>query len=493
MGQRLRSRRWLPWLLALGAVVVAAVFVVAEILVPERTKDISHPFVEFSAPVTPPPVPKPATPADDSFSWPVFGYDNARSHALPLAHRLYPPYKLVWKRGGKVLLEFPPVLYGKLMFVLKDDGGLVAMSRRTGGTLWARRFGSLAASSPAVNKDTVFITILRRYPGAPGGRIVAVAQGTGRTRWSRKLSPSESSPLLIRGMVIFGTQNGTVYALNQSNGRVRWRFRASGAVKGGLAADGFGHVFFGDYSGHMYALYQRNGHQLWRVGTSGSGFGFSSGRFYSTPATAFGRVYIGNTDGFVYSFAASSGRLAWRIHTGGYVYGSPAIGQVGRPTVYIGSYDKRLYALDARSGRKRWIRKAPGRISGSAVVLGDMVWYSTLNHETEALKARTGRLIYRTHRGYFNPVVSDGERIYLVGSTGIRALVPFHGYVAGQRRAAHFRHLRAVARARQAQLARQRRLKQLKQLKAKPPISLRRQPLAPLVTKLPPVPLSAGR
>ena len=79
-------------------------------------------------------------------------------------------------------------------------------------------------------------------------------------------------------MVIFGTQNGTVYALNQSNGRVRWRFRASGAVKGGLAAHGFGHVFFGDYSGHMYALYQRNGHQLWRVGTSGSGFGFSSGR-----------------------------------------------------------------------------------------------------------------------------------------------------------------------------------------------------------------------
>jgi hypothetical protein len=50
-----------------------------------------------------------------------------------------------------------------------------------------------------------------------------------------------------------------------------------------------------------------------------------------------------------------------------------------------------------------------------------------------------------------------------------------------------------VAKARQAQLARQRRLKQLKQLRAKPPVSLRRQPLAPLVTKLPPVPLYAGR
>src|SRR5262249_10065045 len=339
--------------------------------------------------------------------------------------------------------------------------------------------GSLAASSPAVNRDTVFITVMKRFNGAPGGRVVAVAQGSGRTRWSRKLSETESSPLLIRGMVIFGTSNGTVYALNQRNGRVRWRFRASGAVKGGLAADGFGHVFFGDYSGHVYALHQRNGHLMWRVGTSGAGFGFSSGRFYSTPATAFVRGHIGNTDGFVYAFAATTGKLAWRTHTGGYVYGSPAIGYTPGPTVFIGSYDKKLYALNARSGRKRWVRKAPGRISGSAVVLGDMVWYSTLNHMTEAVKARDGRPIYHTYRGYFNPLVSDGERIYLVGSTGIRALEPVGGYTARRRRAAiapqltprrHFHHPHATV------------------TKVRLP-----SPLAPLVTPQPPPALAPGR
>ena len=78
------------------------------------------------------------------------------------------------------------------------------------------------------------------------------------------------------------------------------------------------------------------------------------------------------------------------------------------------------------------MRKAPGRISGSAVVLGDMVWYSTLNHMTEAVKARNGSPIYRTYRGYFNPIVSDGERIYLIGSTGIRALEPAAAYSARQ-------------------------------------------------------------
>jgi outer membrane protein assembly factor BamB len=483
MGQSLRSRRWLPWLLAIGAVLAVlatAVVVVAVVVVPQQTRDISHPYVEFSAPTAPPPAPPPATPSDENFSWPVFGYDNARSHDLPLRNRLYPPYHLDWKRGGRVLLEFPPVLYGRSMYVLKDDGGLVAMSRRTGQTLWARRFGALAASSPAVNDDTVFVTLLKRFRGARGGRIAAVAQATGRTRWSHKLAPTESSPLLVRGMVIFGTSNGTVYALNQRNGRVRWRFRASGAVKGGLAADGFGHLFFGDYSGHVYALHQRNGHLMWRVGTSGAGFGFSSGRFYSTPATAFGRVYIGNTDGFVYSFAASSGKLAWRTHTGGYVYGSPAIGLTPGPTVFIGSYDKHLYALNARSGRKRWVRKAPGRISGSAVVLGDMVWYSTLNHVTEAVKARNGSPIYHTYRGYFNPIVSDGERIYLVGSTGIRALEPAAVYTARRRQALIHQ-----------QLLIHRHYKQTHP--ATPKITLPTQPLAPLVTPQPPQPLAPRR
>jgi outer membrane protein assembly factor BamB len=429
MAQSLRSRRWLVWLLVFGVVLVGVVVVVVlEIVGPSRTRDISHPYVEFSAPTAPPPAPPPATPSDPRFSWPVFGYDDARTHDLPLRHPLYPPYRTDWVRRGGSLLEFPPVLHNRAMFVLNDSGGLSAWSRSSGRVLWGRHLGSLAASSPAVGAGTVYVTILRRYPGARGGRIAAIASTDGHTRWQRPIPPSESSPLLARDRVIFGTQNGTVYALNSHTGQVRWRFKASGAVKGGLAADGLGRVFFGDYSGHVYALRQSDGHLLWRVGTSGAGFGFSSGQFYSTPAFAYGRVFIGNTDGFVYSFAADTGRLAWRTHTGGYVYGSPAVSDVagGGPTVFVGSYDGHFYALNARSGRKRWVRKAGGRISGSAVVLGDMVWYSTLNHITEAVKARNGQPIFRTHRGYFNPIVSDGLRIYLVGTTGIAALAPMH-------------------------------------------------------------------
>ena len=224
----------------------------------------------------------------------------------------------------------------------------------------------------------------------------------------------------------FGSESGTVYAMDADDGDVRWRFKAGGAVKGGLAlADG--RLYFGDYGGRAYAIRESNGASVWRASTNGGRFGLGSGNFYSTPAVAFGRVYMGNTDGRVYSFAASSGKLAWSKSTGGYVYASPAVAQVpgGRPLVYIGSYSGRFYALDARSGDVRWSRGGNGKISGGATVIGDIVYYADLgNRRTIGLDARSGRKLFEHPRGSYNPVVSDGETIYLTGYHAMYGLQP---------------------------------------------------------------------
>jgi outer membrane protein assembly factor BamB len=199
-----------------------------------------------------------------------------------------------------------------------------------------------------------------------------------------------------------------------------------GAVKAGLALAN-GKLYFGDYDGRMHAIRQADGSRVWSVGTSGARFGLSAGSFYSTPAVAYGRVYAGNTDGRIYSFASDNGKLAWAKRTGGYVYASPAVAQVpgGKPTVYAGSYDGRFYALDARTGRVRWSHNAKGRISGGATVIGDIVYFSNLGKKsTVGLGARTGRKVYSIRRGAFNPVVSDGERIYLTGYSSLYAFKP---------------------------------------------------------------------
>jgi outer membrane protein assembly factor BamB len=449
-----RPHGWLQWVAVAVGAGLLAVGIVAVIVLTGKPGDVSHPNVEFTAPTattttTQPKQPK--TAADKGFKWPFYGYDRARTRYLPLAKPIHPPYVQPWHYKAGALLEFPPVLSAHSLFLLKDDGMLVAIGRKSAHVRWGRKLGFLAASSPAVSGGSVYCVILQRKANIRQGRVVAVNAGSGRTRWSRKLpSRAESSPLLDRGTLYFGTENGTVYALRASDGSVKWTYRADGAVKGGLAMDYRGHLYFGDYAGKVYSLASSNGHQIWKKTTSGAHYGLSSGQFYATAAVAYGRVYLGNTDGFVYSYASSTGKLAWRVHTGGYVYGSAAVAQVpgGRPTVYVGSYDRRFYALDARSGRKLWVANAHGRVSGGAVVIGDTVWFSTLEKQTRALGARTGKLIFKIDRGQFNPVVSDGERIYLVGHSSLTALEPLSKLTPKQRAAIAKR--RAAARKRAA-------------------------------------------
>ncbi|MDX6719077.1 MAG: hypothetical protein QOJ63_1331 [Solirubrobacteraceae bacterium] len=412
--------------LALGVVVVA---LVAAPLVLGRQGDVSNPGVAFVQTAERPPATAGRVgarhPADDRFEWPVYGFTKARTHHLPLRVTPRPPYHQAWAYRGKVLLEFAPVLCARKVFVMKNNAALYALSRRTGKPRWKRKLGELAATSPACSHGVVYAVVLQRTRSSRGGRVVAVTAKSGRTLWSRKLpSRAESSPLLDRGRLYFGSEDGTVYALRAKDGRIRWTYKASGAVKGAIALDG-GELYFGDYGGRVHAIRRSDGSKVWTVSPSRRLLGVGEGNFYSSAAVSYGRVYIGSTNGEVYSFASADGRLAWRKHTGNYVYASPAVGQVGGgpATVYIGSYDGHFYALDARSGRPRWVRWLGTKISGAATIVGDLVFVSDLGKRTTwALGAQTGATAWKTRRGGFNPVISDGRRIYFAGFSSLFAL-----------------------------------------------------------------------
>ena len=393
-----------------------------------RTGDVSNANVAFEAPPVTTTTVKAPPRADRSFLWPIYGFTPARTRFFPLERAARPPFLPRWAVRGDELLEFSPVAGGGSIYILKNNGALYAVKRATGYVLWKKKLGDLAASSPAYRHGTVYATLLHGK-GTTGGRVAAISVQYANVLWSRTLpSRSESSPLIVGDTLYFGSEDGTVYALRAKDGNARWTVHVGGAVKGGLAYDR-GKVYFGDYSGHLHAYDARTGRKIWSVGTSGRAFGLASGGFYATPSVAFGRVYAGNTDGNMYSFSARDGALAWRTGTGGYVYSSAPVADVPGlgPTVYVGSYDSHVYAFDARSGRVRWSRGAEGRISGGLQLVGDLLFYSTLNRHTTALGAATGRRIWSVPRGKFNPVITDGRYLFLNGSTSLFAYDLRHG------------------------------------------------------------------
>lgn len=421
------SRRRLRRGLVAVAVVVVAFGGAAAYIVLNAPGNVSHPNVSFTTGE------RPAARPPDNFAWPVYGYELSRTRYFPAA--IPPHLRVGWHFQDYVLVELPPVMYRTTLYLIDNYGSAKAIDARTGRKLWETKAGTLAAASPAldIGDRLVIAPLLSTNPSAtqtqvPGnGRIVAMSMGTGRIVWSRPVPPgSESSPLVWKGLVFFGDQGGTVYALDARTGATVWTYHASGAVKGGPSlADGV--LYFGDYAGRAYALDARTGRQIWAVSTSGADFGLGSGNFYSSPAVAFGRVYMGNTDSYVYSFSARTGQLAWRTATGGYVYSSPAVEDTSGlgPTVYIGSYDGNLYALDARSGAIRWTHDAGGAIDGSPQIIGDVVYFSDLRtKETIGVDARTGRTVFSFGDGRFNPGISDGHDIYMVGYSMIYQMIP---------------------------------------------------------------------
>ncbi len=386
-----------------------------------RTGSIYHPHARF----VPQPTPTLVKTKPDRFTWPIFGYTKDHTRYFPAPERVRPPFRQLWERNNHALLEFPPVIYGERIFQLGDNGVIVALDKRTGHKIWSRSLGRLSASSPAVTSNTVYATVLASGHVRVPGRIVALDSKTGAIRWYRGLpSASESSPLIDHGHIFFGSQSGTVYALNDKNGHLIWAYHASGSVKASPTLSA-GVLYFGDYSGHVQAISERTGRRIWRSNSEGALLG--SGTFYSTAAVFYGRVFLGNTDGRVYAYDASSGRLDWAVQTGAYVYASPAVTNAPGlgPTLYLGSYNGNFYALNARSGHISWHFNAHGRISGSATIVGKLVYFADLGeHRTYGLGISTGRVLFEKATGAFDPVISDGKDIYLTGLTGLYGLEP---------------------------------------------------------------------
>src|ERR1700755_1405930 len=176
--------------------------VLVVLAVPNRPGDVSPPDVGFTSEPTETPVPDTPEPTPGSkkadplknFLWADYGYSKDRRHFLPASQNLRPPFWRVWTLGGSTLLEFPPVMAEGRLFLLKNNGAVYAIDKRTGKPVWKRKVGNLAAASPAYGNGRIFVPLLSRGKKKPGA-VYALDAKTGKVLWRRLLpSRTESSP-----------------------------------------------------------------------------------------------------------------------------------------------------------------------------------------------------------------------------------------------------------------------------------------------------------
>jgi len=419
-----------------GITLVVAGGALAAYLVTKRPADVSNPDAAFHQQQRTKKKP-------ETLDWPMYGYDPARTRYLPVKG-LNPPFgSSLWSFQAGKLLEFQPIVVHGTIYFMDKDATFYALSVHGGHIEWKRKVGSLNASSPAYFDGRLFAVNLE-----PQQAVALDAKKKGKVLWRTPLpGRSESSPLVHNGKVIFGCESGDIFALDEKTGKVAWKVHTGGAVKGALAYHE-GTLFADNYAGEVWAIDAGNGHVKWTANSQGGGF-LHGGGVYSTPAVAFGRVYLGGLDGRVYSFEEKTGDLAWSQSTGAEVYSSPSVADTPHapPTVFIGSEDKHFYALDAKTGAVRWEHYLNGIVLGSSSVVDRTVYVSGIgpNIGTFGYGVAKGQQVFHNDQGEYNPVISDGKRIYLTGTSTIRAFRPPTKSELKQRRAK--KHHRAQSQA----------------------------------------------
>ena len=400
---------WLAGLAALGGLAVTGYDAL------KRPGDIQNAGVGFDERED-----RPGKPKEEevkTVDWPLYGYDLARTKNLDAD--VGPPLRKIWSWDSKQLIEFSPIVVNDRIYGMNNDTLFFALDTDTGKVLWKKQPGKLNASSPVYHKGILYAVNL------DPGQVFAMRARDGKMMWSKSLpGRSESSPAIYKGKLIFGCECSTVFAYDAKTGKQVWATPTEGEVKAAPAiADG--KVYVGDYAGEMYALNAVNGGIVWQSSGQGGSFG-QAGRFYSSPAVAYGRVYASNVDGRVYSFDSETGEVAWTQSTGDWVYSAAVAGETanGRPAVFAASFDHNAYAFDAQDGEILWTTDVDGIVSGAGSIVGDVYYVSILAGKTIGLDTDSGEPVYEFPKGEYNPVISDGERIYLTGYSSINALEP---------------------------------------------------------------------
>ena len=341
-----------------------------------------------------------------ALQWPMYGADPARTQAQT-AIRLRPPFRVVWSRDLRSLVEFPAVVSDGMAYVANVRGVVRAISMRTGAVAWRRQLHTVMAASPAVAGGSLVVHTMGR------GNVYVLRRSDGRILLRRYIgSPIESSPVIEHGIDYFGAWDGRVYAFNLRRRKFRWVFRSGYKITAAAALD-HANVFIGDNGGRLLVLSKRNGRLRFAPSVNG--------KIYGAAAVDRGRVFVPSSTGNSLTAFTTAGRRLWTRVTGNYVYSSPA---VWRGRVFFGSYNGVFYCLSAASGRTLWALQTGAPISGAAVVVSGVAYAGNFAHRIYGVDTASGRVLIRFPHGEYVPVSGNGQRLLFHGYSRIWALEP---------------------------------------------------------------------
>jgi outer membrane protein assembly factor BamB len=324
------------------------------------------------------------------------------------------PGKALWARGMGSYLEYPPSFCDGTLYINTNEGLTMALDADTGAILW-RRQGGVHASTPAIAGSRLIVS-------SHDGSVTALDRATGKPLWKLQTEAKiESSPVAIDDTTYFGSTDGRLFALDVATGEVRWAYDTGGRINSSPSVWG-NRICISTYAGSIFCLDRRDGSKLWSTYIRRDALQYES--FYASASTDGERLYSMARTGKVVALDAETGEVLWTQHVNALGYSTPAI---AHGMVFVGGYDGALHAYRATTGELVWESSVGNRVLAPALVVGDLVFFSTLTH-TYGARVADGKVVWTYNVGKYAPGIATDRRYYF-SLNGL--LVAFPGRAGG--------------------------------------------------------------
>ncbi|MBI1370806.1 MAG: PQQ-binding-like beta-propeller repeat protein [Planctomycetes bacterium] len=270
-------------------------------------------------------------------------------------------------RGSRLI--YAELLGDKL--VTFETGNILSCIRAdTGQILWREKVGSdIERFSKPVRDDkrVVISSEIHAYVyDIEGGDLLKVFP---------LAYVSNTTPVVVGGLLIFGSPTGVVFAQDVSQGLLRWTYQVGSAVS-------------------------------------------------TNPVIAGPTLITTDSLGAVVAFNPFTGVVLWRTKAWGRVSAEPAASDL---MVYVASEDQSLYALERTSGTQRWRYYARDPLITPPTLVGDYLLTYVPSEGLVCLDSITGDKLFTKDMPHARPLGIHNDLLYIMNPGRVDLLDPVKG------------------------------------------------------------------
>lgn len=229
-------------------------------------------------------------------------------------------------------------------YVVSTNGGMLFLfDRANGKVLWSRKMVSVPSGGPAIGHNRIYVPLVTgmmstyRLPSKNREETAAEQRFKDNALNYAAKGITTFAPIVTRDYVLWGTDAGNVYAVTPDELVAVFRFKAKGAVLGGLLYRAET-VYAASRDGYIYALDHLKGFAKWQ---------FSIGNpIVETPMATEDGVYVIPETGGLYKLSPEHGEELWM---------APGVNQfiAASPTrLYTADSAGRMLIIDAKTGNR---------------------------------------------------------------------------------------------------------------------------------------------